>query len=58
MRGKSLWNYVCDKYTTTKPEDAKTAESKTAIEVWEVNNSKIITWINNSVTHYIGFQLA
>ena len=58
LRGKSLWSYVCDKDTTTKPADAKTTESKTAMEVWEVNNSKIITWINNSVTHSIGAQLA
>jgi hypothetical protein len=24
------------------------------IDTWEVNNAKIITWINNSVEHSIG----
>ncbi|GJY33914.1 hypothetical protein Tco_0418383 [Tanacetum coccineum] len=28
------------------------------LETWEVDNSKIITWINNSVTPSIGLQLA
>jgi hypothetical protein len=28
------------------------------IETWETNNAKIITWINNSVEHSIGTQLA
>ena len=27
------------------------------LEIWDVNNSKIITWINNSVEHKIGTQL-
>jgi hypothetical protein len=28
------------------------------IDTWEANNAKIITWINNSVEHSIGTQLA
>jgi hypothetical protein len=28
------------------------------IYTWEANNAKIITWINNSVEHSIGTQLA
>lgn len=28
------------------------------IEAWEANNAKIITWINNSVKHSLGRQLA
>ena len=28
------------------------------IDTWEENNAKIITWINNSVEHSIGMQLA
>jgi hypothetical protein len=27
------------------------------IDAWEANNAKIITWINNSVEHFIGIQL-
>jgi hypothetical protein len=27
------------------------------IDVWEANNTKIITWINNSVKHSISTQL-
>ena len=30
----------------------------TLIDVWEANNAKIITWINNSIEHFIGTQLA
>jgi len=28
------------------------------IDVWEANNAKIITWINNSVEHSVGTYLA
>ena len=28
------------------------------IDAWEANNAKIITWINNSVEHSLGTQLA
>ena len=28
------------------------------IDAWKANNAKIITWINNSVEHSIGTQLA
>jgi hypothetical protein len=28
------------------------------IDTWKVNNAKISTWINNSVEHFIGTQLA
>ena len=27
------------------------------IDVWKANNAKIITWINNSVEHFIETQL-
>jgi hypothetical protein len=27
------------------------------IDVWEANNANIITWINNSIEHFIGTQL-
>lgn len=40
--GKSLWTYICDKDTMTKSEDAKTDESKTIIEAWEVNYQKLL----------------
>jgi len=36
-----------------------TKEGDTAsIDIWEANNAKIITWINNFVEHSIGTKLA
>ena len=40
-----------------KSIDTKVDDYATALEVWEVDNSKIITWVNNSVTHSIDAQL-
>jgi hypothetical protein len=48
--GFLLWFYVIPKNT-----DESYA---VLINVWEANNAKIITWINNSVEHFIGTQLA
>ena len=50
LKGKKLWGYISG--TSVKPTGAKEIES------WEVENSKIITWINNSVEPSIGVQLA
>jgi len=33
--------------------DTKVDDYATTLEVYEVNNSKIITWVNNSITHSI-----
>jgi len=50
-----MWGYVSGTYVVPK----NTEEGDTAsIDAWEANNTKIITWINNSVEHSIGTQLA
>ncbi|XP_019427158.1 PREDICTED: uncharacterized protein LOC109335479 [Lupinus angustifolius] len=54
--GKRIWGYVSG--TFVKPTNSATENYAKELETWEVNNSKIITWINNSVSQSIGFQLA
>ena len=56
LKGKKMWGYVMG--TTSKPTDLDDKDFVEKLEVWDVNNSKIITWINNSVEHSIGTQLA
>ena len=56
LRGKTMWGIVTgDK---KKPTDEKAANYETLLDSWETDNSKIITWINNSVIQSIGTQLA
>ena len=55
LKGKKMWGYVSGVYVVPKNiEEGDTA----SIDAWEANNAKIITWINNSVEHSIGTQLA
>jgi len=55
FKGKKMWGYVSG--TLMKPRN--TDEGYTVlIDVWEANNANIITWINNSIEHFIGTQLA
>jgi hypothetical protein len=55
LKGKKMWGYVSGTYVVPK----NTEEGDTvSIDTWEANNAKIITWINNSVEHSIGTQLA
>jgi hypothetical protein len=60
LKGKRIWGYVDG--TSVKPTNNadKKDEAKyaTELETWDANNSKIITWINNSVSQSIGVQLA
>ena len=56
LRGKSMWNYVTG--VKNKTTDTKAADYASLLDVWEADNSKIIMWINNSVTQSIGTQLA
>ncbi|XP_073130006.1 uncharacterized protein [Henckelia pumila] len=56
LKGKKMWGYVAG--TKNKPEDQKDGKFEEQLDAWEVNNSKIITWINNSVESSIGIQLA
>ena len=55
LKGKKMWGYVSGTYVVPKNNEEKYAE---LIDTWEGNNAKIITWINNSVEHSIGTQLA
>ena len=55
LKGKKMWGYISGTYVVPK----NTEEGDAAlIDAWEVNNAKIIIWINNSVEHSIGTQLA
>ena len=56
LRGKSMWSYVTG--VRPKPSDEKAEDFATSVDAWEAENTKIITWINNSVTYSIGAQLA
>lgn len=56
LRGKNVWGIVTG--TKGRPTDDKAANYATLLDSWETDNSKIITWINNSVTQSIGTQLA
>jgi len=50
-----MWGYVSGTYVIPK----NTEEGDVVlIDIWEANNVKIITWINNSVEYSIGMQLA
>ncbi|KAI9194233.1 hypothetical protein LWI28_004270 [Acer negundo] len=50
-----MWGYVSG--TLVKPNDEKAEKYADLLDVWEANNSKIITWVNNSVEHSIGTPL-
>ena len=54
--GQILWGYITG--TIIKPTDKKATDYAESFDAWEADNSKIITWINNSVIHSIGVQLA
>ena len=56
LRGKNMWGYITG--VKPRPIDDKTENFDLLVDLWETNNSKIITWINNSVTQSIGMQLA
>jgi len=56
LRAKFMWCYISG--IKTKSIDTKFNNYATALEVWEVDNSKIIIWVNNSVIYSIGAQLA
>ncbi|XP_073152779.1 uncharacterized protein [Henckelia pumila] len=56
LREKYLWSSVTG--VRIKPTDETTTNYANLVDSWEAVNSKIITWINNSVTHSIGVRLA
>ncbi|XP_062103204.1 uncharacterized protein LOC133814230 [Humulus lupulus] len=55
LKGKRMWGYVSG--TSTKSKDDKDESFVEQLDLWDANNSKIITWINNSVQQSIGIQL-
>jgi len=55
LKSKKMWGYISGTYVVPKNTEEEVTAS---IDIWEANNVKIITWINNSVEHSIGTQLA
>jgi len=55
LKGKKIWGYVSGTYMI--PKNIEEGDV-VLIDIWEANNAKIITWINNSIEHSIGTQLA
>ena len=55
LKSKKMWGYVSGTYVISKNNEEGDV---VLIDTWEANNAKIITWINNSVEHSIGTQLA
>jgi hypothetical protein len=55
FKGKKMWRYVSGTYMVPKNTEGGDVA---LIDAWEANNAKIITWINNSMKHSIGMQLA
>jgi hypothetical protein len=51
FKGKKMWGYVSGTYMI--PKNTKERDA-ILIDIWEANNTKIITWINNSIKHFIG----
>jgi hypothetical protein len=50
-----MWEYVSGTYVIPK----NTKDVDVALkDAWETNSAKIVIWINNSVEHFIGTQLA
>jgi len=50
-----MWGYILG--VKAKPIDNKVDDYATTLGVREVDNSKIIIWVNNFVTHLISSQL-
>lgn len=55
LKGTRMQSYVDG--TSLKPIDKKDGKYQKDLETWEVNNLKIFTWIDNSVSQTIGMQL-
>ncbi|CAB4279072.1 unnamed protein product [Prunus armeniaca] len=56
LMGKGMWGYVSGDIVV--PSDKKAEKYADLLSTWQMQNSKIITWINNSVDISIGMQLA
>ena len=55
LKGKKMWEYVSGTYVI--PKNTKDVDVA-LIDARETNSAKIVIWINNSVEHSIGTQLA
>jgi len=55
IKGKKMWGYVSGTYVIPRNIDERHAVLRYALEA---NNAKIVTWINNSIKHFISTQLA
>jgi hypothetical protein len=54
LKGKKMWRYVSGTVILKNNKE----EDVVLIDIWDANNAKIITWINNSVEHSMSTQLA
>ncbi|KAF6165273.1 hypothetical protein GIB67_042689 [Kingdonia uniflora] len=56
IMGRGLWDYIDG--AIMKPTDSEKLTFANDLRKWQMNNSKIITWISNSIELSIGVQLA
>ena len=56
LMARDLWDYICG---TAKPPQADEAseEYKKSLKQWSINNSKVLSWIINSVDSSMGANL-
>lgn len=52
-----MWNYVDGIFVKSIDKKDETKYAK-EFEIWDISNSKILTWINNFISRSIGVQLA
>lgn len=55
LKGMKMQCYVSG--TSVRPKDDKVTNYMKFLKIWEFENSKIITWINNFIVQSIGTQL-
>ncbi|KAG6499180.1 hypothetical protein ZIOFF_038936 [Zingiber officinale] len=57
VKGRKRRSMMKMKCVRVQPPDINANDYAKSLNVWETDNAKIITWINNSVSHSIGAQL-
>lgn len=55
LKGKRMWGYISGELLRPTKDDSENYAD--FLSVWDLNNSKIITWINNSIEYSIRAQL-
>ena len=58
LKGRKLWGYISGVYVEPVKPETIDDKYRELLEKWDTENSRIITWINNSVENKIGMQLA